>query len=63
VLAGWNTLYTQNKSEEEDLDDVKGTIMRPKQVIYWLNFVIRRKHTGSITGLGWRWGFEDKSAE
>jgi len=51
MQAGWKTLDTQNNSLaidhllEDDLDDQYYTdaVMRPIQVIYWPNFVNRRR--------------------
>jgi hypothetical protein len=43
-----NNFLTNDLSEDEDLDDhlrdyETEKIVRPKQVIYWLNFVTRRR--------------------
>jgi len=54
MLSIWKTLGTQKNSftidllEDEDLDDRSrenwtGTLVRPKQVIYWAEFVNRRR--------------------
>jgi hypothetical protein len=51
MSAEWKALDIQKNSltidlsEDEDLATIKETIVRPKQVIYWPNFLARKRRS------------------